>query len=65
MSVYVSVCLSVIPFGAFCAARLQSPTQAFDSAGLKHMAHTFLPWYSLRVGGGSMCPLGGDVVSNF
>ena len=47
----LSVCLSVIPSGAFCAAWLQSPTPAFDSTELGHMAPTFStppPWCSLR-----------------
>jgi len=34
------LCLSVIPPGAFCAALLRSPTSAFDSTGLRHMAPT-------------------------
>jgi len=35
--VCLSVCLSVIPSGAFCSAGLQSPTPAFESTGLRHM----------------------------
>jgi len=36
----MSFCVSVIPSGAFYAARTRFPTPAFDSTGLRHVTPT-------------------------
>ena len=46
--VRLSVCLSSV-CGAFCVARSQIPTAAFESYGLRYMRP--IPTGSLRVGG--------------